>query len=114
MSWFTSGLRDSIYGLLGHSSQPSESMLVNRMEDIRETMLDLLGDEGSRFHPNVIRRIRYASDVQSLWYLRGDLMAVLAGVHGEASARRQVRTITDMFRGVLPSSLTPRTRALHG
>ena len=113
MSWITSGLRNSIYGLLGHS-QPSDSVLVNRMEDIRETMLDLLGDDGTRFHPNVTRRIRYASDVQALWYLRGDLMAVLAGVHGEASARRQVRAITDMFRGVLPRSLTSRSRALQG
>jgi len=114
MSWFTSGLRNSIYGLLGHSIQPSESLLVNRMEDIRETMLELLGDDGTRFHPNVTRRIRYATDVQALWYLRGDLMAVLAGVHGEVSARRQVRTITDMFRGVLPRSLTTRARAMHG
>ena len=114
MSWFTSGLRNSIYGLLGHATQPSESVLVNRMEDIRETMLELLGDDGTRFHPNVIRRIRYATDVQALWSLRGDLMAEQAGVHGEVSARRQVRDITDMFRGVLPRSLTSRTRAMHG
>ena len=87
MSWMTPGLRNSIYGLLGHS-EPSDSLLVNRMEDIRETMLELLGDEGARFHPSVTRRIRYATDIQALWYLRGDLMAVLAGVHGEASARR--------------------------
>ena len=87
MGWIRTGLRDSIYGLLGHS-QPSESTLVSRIEDIRESMLDLLGDEAARQYPNVIRRIRYATDVQALWYLRGDLMAVLAAHHGELQARR--------------------------
>ncbi|KQT10783.1 hypothetical protein [Ramlibacter sp. Leaf400] len=113
MAWITPSLRNSLYGLLGHA-QPSESLLDNRTEDIRESMLDLLGDNGARKHPNVIRRIRYASDVHSLWYLRGDLMAVLADVHGEAIARRQVRKLTDMFRGVLPGALTSRRSALFG
>ena len=31
--------------------------------------------------------IRYAGDVQGLWFLRGDLMAALASSHGEAAAR---------------------------
>jgi hypothetical protein len=113
MSWITPSLRNSLYGLLGHS-QPSESLLDNRLEDIREQMLELIdGDDGPR-HPHVIRRIRYATDLQALWYLRGDLMSVLAGMHGEAQARRQVRGITDMFRGLLPGSLTSRPSPLFG
>ena len=111
MGWISTSLRNSLYGLLGHS-QPSDSMLVSRMEDIRELMLDLLG-EAARHHPNVTRRIRYATDVQALWYLRGDLMAVLAAAHGESQARRQVRSVTDMFRGVVPGSLTSRPSPLR-
>lgn len=112
MSWIKPSLRNSLYGLLGHP-QVSESLLDNRMEDIRELMLELLG-ERARHHPQVTRRIRYATDIQALWYLRGDLMAVLAGTHGEAAARHQVRDVTDMFRGVLPGSLTSRPSPLLG
>lgn len=113
MRWFKPSLRNSIYGLLGHG-QPTESVLDCRMEDIRESMLELLGDDGARHHPQITRRIRYATDIQALWYLRGDLMAVLADVHGEAQARRQVRSVTDMFRGLLPGSLTSRPSPLLG
>ena len=113
MAWITPSIRNSLYGLLGHS-QPTESLLDNRTEDIRESMLDLLGDSGARSHPNVTRRIRYASDVHALWYLRGDLMAILADIHGEAQARTQVRKLTDMFRGLLPGALTSRRSALLG
>ena len=49
-----------------------------------------------------------AGDVQALWYLRGDLMAVLASLHGEAQARTHVQSVTDMFRGLLPRALTAR------
>ena len=107
MRWFTNSLRNSLYGLLGHA-QPSDTTLDSRMEDIRESMLDLLGTSGPRDFPQVTRRIRYAGDVQSLWYLRGDLMAVLASLHGEAQARSHIQSLTDMFRGLLPKALTAR------
>jgi hypothetical protein len=111
MGWISSTLRNSIYGMLGHG-QPTDSMLVSRMEDIRELMLELLGDAAPE-HPGVTRRIRYATDVNALWYLRGDLMAVLASSHGERQARRAVRNVTDMFRGVVPGSLTSRPSPLR-
>ena len=112
MRWFTSTLRDSLYGLLGHASTPTESRLFSGIEDIREAMLELIGDDGPRRFPQVTRRIRYATDIQALWYLRGDLMAILAALHGEAEARERVRAISTMFRGLLPPSLTGRSRAL--
>jgi hypothetical protein len=114
MRWLKPSLRSSIYGLLGHPPAPSESMLETGTEDIREAMLALLGNDGAKRHPQVTRRIRYASDIQALWYLRGDLMAALATVHGEALAREKVQAITDMFRGLLPASLHSRPSPLMG
>ena len=94
MRWFKGSIRSSIYGLLGNPAAPTESTLETGMEDIREAMLGLLGDAGPKQFPNVTRRIRYANDVQALWYLRGDLMAALAATQGEASAREKDRKST--------------------
>lgn len=114
MGWLKPNLRNSIYGLLGHPAAPTESTLQNGTEDIREAMLTLLGESGPQRFPQVIRRIRYANDIQALWYLRGDLMAALATLHGEIEARRKVQAITDMFNGLLPGSLNSRPSPLMG
>ena len=114
MRWFKGGLRNSVYGLLGNPVAPSDSMLENKTEDIREAMLELLGEAGTKQFSNVTRRIRYANDIQGLWYLRGDLMAALATTLGEAEARQQVQRITQMFQGMLPGSLNSRPSPLMG
>ena len=114
MRWFKGSIRSSIYGLLGNPAGPSDSSLETGTEDIREAMLTLLGDTGMKQFPNVTRRIRYANDVQALWYLRGDLMAALASTQGEAAAREKVSHITEMFHGLLPGSLTSRPSPLMG
>jgi hypothetical protein len=114
MRWFKANLRNSLYGLLGNPVTPSESVLESGTEDIREAMLGLLGEAGIRQFPHVTRRVRYANDVQALWYLRGDLMAALAATQGEAAARQKVQQITRMFQGLLPGSLTSRPSPLTG
>ena len=113
MRWFK-GVRNSVYGLMGNQGVPSDSVLEDRTEDIREAMLALLGEGGTKQFANVTRRIRYANDIQGLWYLRGDLMAALATTLGEAGAREQVQRITQMFHGMLPGSLTSRPSPLMG
>jgi hypothetical protein len=114
MRWFKGGLRNSVYGLLGNPAVPSESELEDGTEDIREAMLALLGDSASKEFASVTRRIRYANDIQALWYLRGDLMAALATTLGESDARQQVQRITEMFQGLLPASLNSRPSPLMG
>lgn len=115
MRWIKPSLRSSIYGLLGGTpSQPSESMLENGTEDIRQAMLDMLGGAGNQQFPQVTRRVRYANDVQALWYLRGDLMAALSAMQGEVQAREQILKLTGMFRGLLPAGLTSRPSSLLG
>jgi hypothetical protein len=114
MRWLKPSLRNSIYGLLGHVTTPTDSTLENGLEDIREAMLALLGETGPKRFPQITRRIRYAADIQALWYLRGDLMATLATLDGETVAREKVQRITQMFRGLLPGSLTSRPSPLMG
>jgi hypothetical protein len=113
MRWFK-GVRNSVYGLLGNPVAPSDSVMDTGTEDIREAMLSLLGDSGTKQFANVTRRIRYANDIQALWYLRGDLMAALATTLGEQQARQQVQRITMMFQGLLPGSLNSRPSPLMG
>lgn len=112
MRWFKGSLRQSIYGLLGNPVLPSESVLDSGTEDIREAMLSLLAEAGGRQFANVTRRVRYANDIQALWYLRGDLLAALASVHGEMAAREKLQRITRMFHGLLPASLNSRPSPL--
>ncbi len=114
MGWFKANLRSSIYGLLGNPAAPSDSILENGIEDIRDSMLGMLGPDALTQHPQITRRIRYASDVHALWYLRGDLMGVLASVHGELAAREQLASLTAQFQGLLPGGLNSRPSPLVG
>ena len=114
MNWFSGTLRNSIYGLLGNPPTPSESILEAGVEDIREVMLALLAEAGGKQFANVTRRVRYANDIEALWYLRGDLLASLAAAHGEVAARDKVQRVTQMFRGLLPGGLNSRPSPLMG
>jgi hypothetical protein len=69
-------------------------------------MLQELGDYGERKFPAVVRRVRYALDVQGLWYARSDVMAILANTYGETVAREKIAGISGRFNGLLPKSMT--------
>lgn len=114
MRWFKSDLRSSFFALFasGRPPAPAESLLEIDVEDIREAMLALAGNLEDKRFAHVGRRIRYAADAVSLWYLRADLMAMLASTDGEAQAREKVRTITEMFDRLLPQGLKSRPSPL--
>lgn len=114
MRWLKPGLRNSIYGMLGNPSPPTDSILESSTEEIREAMLTVLSDTGQKNFPNVARRLRYANDVQALWYLRGDLMAALAALYSESVAREKIAGITEQFHGLLPGGLNSRPSPLVG
>ena len=100
-------LRNSCMTLLGRT-EPTPQVLNARIEVIREMMLQELGDYGEKKFPAVARRVRYAPDVQGLWYARSDVMAILANTHGEMVAREKIAKISGRFNGLLPKSLTGR------
>ena len=60
----------------------------------------------------VRRRIRYAVSVEALWFMRGELMAVLSRSHGEAVALEYISIIGEMFDDLLPQGLRSRPSPL--
>jgi hypothetical protein len=108
MPTFAPQMRSSLMALLGRT-EPTPQILSARVEVIRELMLHELGDYGERKFPSVARRVRFAPDVQGLWYARSDVMAILANTYGETVAREKVADISSRFKGLLPKSLTSKT-----
>lgn len=115
MRWFKPHLK-SIHALFsGHASPENESTLLDLgIEDIRHAMLALIEELDGPHAAVVERRVRYAADVLALWYLRGDLMALLASRYGEAGARDRLDPVSDMFRAMLPQGLRSRPSPLGG
>ena len=111
MRWFKPNIRSSLYGLLGNAGA-SDSRMLGAEDAIREAMLALLDAYGAKQFPQVVRRIRYADDLEALWYLRGDLMAALAASLDESRARKMVDSITAQFQGLLPQGLSSRPSPL--
>ena len=112
MPSFAPYLRSSLMALLGRN-EPTPQALKARTEVIRELMLHELGDYGEKKFPAVARRVRYAPDVQGLWYARSDVMAILANTYGETVAREKIANISGRFNGLLPKSLTGKIGFKH-
>ena len=106
------GLTASLFGMLpGRRNIPSRS--EDRMDEIRQCMMDCLGEDGAARFPAVVRRVRWTADAADLWYLRSFLMAALCQLHGERTARRQMATISHLFEGLLPGGLASRPSPLE-
>ena len=107
MPSFVPQLKTSYMALLGRT-EPTPEALNARIEIIRQLMLRELGEYGEKKFPAVTRRVRYAPDIQGLWYARSDVMAILDTTYGEILARQKVADISNRFNGLLPKSLTVR------
>ncbi|MBO9514306.1 MAG: hypothetical protein J7549_09330 [Variovorax sp.] len=80
-----------------------------KMGQIRTAMLSLLQVHGGHSVQRVAQRVRFAGDLEALWYLRQDVLTALSAVDGEVAARRQMRQINRLFKGGLPNTMGPRT-----
>jgi hypothetical protein len=107
MRWVKTTI-SSVWGMMGLQPIPNEDELHDRTEEIRDQMLDILGDSGAALRPVVRRRIQYAPDLEALWYLRSDWMATIAATQGEAAAAAHVRRLNIRFSGLLPEGLQSR------
>jgi hypothetical protein len=102
----------SMQGLLG-LAVPDEGRNAFRIEDIRQAMLDSLGDDGCANYPHIERRVLFAPDLQGLWYLRTDMMVAISSLRGEVVASQRIRQITSMFEGLLPRGMVSRPGTLR-
>ena len=111
MRWVKTTI-SSVWGLIGMQPVPTENELIDRTEQIRENMLEVLGEAGAILRPVVQRRLQYAQDIEALWYLRSDWMAAVSATQGESAAAAHVRRINTMFNGLLPGGLQSRPSGL--
>ena len=118
MRWNKPNLRNNLQGLLGRDKPSSTAWVRDQgLEEMRRAMLHslmgLTGCEVARMN----MRLRYAGDIEALWYLRSDLLDTLTQLRGETSAQTVLDRITPMFQGQLPLSLRvpqmPHTPRAH-
>ena len=104
-------LTTSLMGLL---SEPTpEVSAKGRIAVVRQAMLDQLADLAAGPQLTKMRtRILYAPDLQSLWYLRSDIMTLLAEALGESVATKRLAAISTQFDGLLPAAQMSRPNRL--
>lgn len=116
MRWIKPNLRNSLHAIFSwtpSSAAPTQPHLEFTIDDIRDRMLALVPDGVQDERATIIRRrIRYADSVESLWFLRGELMAILAKTKGEAKALEIVSGVSEMFDDLLPAGLRSRPSPL--
>ena len=105
MRWNKPNLRNNLHDLLGRDKPSSTAWVRDQgLEEVRRAMLHslmgLTGCEVARMN----MRLRYAGDIEALWYLRSDLLDTLTLLRGEAIAQTVLDRITPMFQGQLPLS----------
>jgi hypothetical protein len=115
MRWFkTKDLRSSIYAMFSVSTAATpRAEDPATMDQIREAMLAMAAMDHGERAAGLARRIRYATDLQALWFMRGELMQLLARDHGEMAAREKVDELSVMFTNLLPSGLRSRPSPLN-
>lgn len=86
-------------GWLSAGSEPAGGLPLT--DHARKAMLDLLLFDGMGMdeagHLALLRRIRYARDLDALWYLRPELVCALAAQLGERVARERVNRLALYF-----------------
>lgn len=116
MRWFKPNLRHSLHAIFSASLLPRREVedpdTLCSLEDIRDRMADLLIPYTDDRAAILRRRIRYADGVESLWFMRGELMAVLSRTLGEAASLEVVAGVSEMFDDLLPQGLRSRPSPL--
>lgn len=108
MRWSKTTLRNSFFGWLAPTPAPVIEPTVG-LEDIRHAMLSGLLDQDRTHYTTLERRLIRAKDIQTLWYLRSELMHALSEHRGESHAKAQLDDITRMFDGLVSPGLVPRS-----
>jgi hypothetical protein len=117
MRWFnTKDIRSTITAIFSVSTAPPPTPEEHAaaVENIRRKMLAMAVMGNAERSETLTRRIRYAANIESLWYARSELMHLLAREHGEAIARERVEALSELFREVLPRGLRSRPSPLDG
>jgi hypothetical protein len=110
MRWTKPSLRDDVLDPAGRDQPSSTGWVRNQgLEEVRKAMLQALSGLAGCEVARMNLRLRYAADIEALWYLRADLFNTLAPLQGESGARGAVDQLTLLFSGRLPTMPRPAT-----
>lgn len=104
MSWKMSRISSSLMSLLREPEPTAKEHSLTQLECIRQALLDCMAFflEPHAVRPKVWDRVMQAQDIQTLWFLRSDVMHMLSDRCGESIARNKVRLVTELFQGHVP------------
>ena len=89
------GIGDSIWSALsGDASNSPDAVL----ESVRAAMLLVVEKYGGEDHYRLDMKINFAHEIAELWYLRPELMHVVAAAQGEQVAQECMAGITALFK----------------
>lgn len=88
------GIRDSIWSVLGRDTSDAADVALER---VRSAMLLALEQYGDEKHVRLDMKVSSAREIAELWYLRPEIMHLVASAHGEEVARVCVAKITALF-----------------
>lgn len=83
----SSSLLTTLQGIMFGSDTRGPSV-EERLDVIRQRMLDSLGGTDGLQMSALQRRVLFAPDAESLWYLRPEVLMNIAAVRGERMARQ--------------------------
>jgi hypothetical protein len=106
LSRFTS----SLISLLDEATLTTDAAVEIRTEEIRQVMLNAISEfeDEQATSPTLWNMVTHAPSIQTLWYLRSDLLIFLSRRSGEKVASERLLIITETFRGVIPRSQMPK------
>ena len=108
MNWFSSGRSQA--GSESAGAGHAHAIHREGTETIRAAMLETLAGADSPAARMLMLRIHCAGDAVGLWYMRPEVMSVLASRHGEAMARQTLARLSVHFRELLPEGLAAQLR----
>lgn len=106
MRWNKPNIRNDLHDLLSRDKPSSTAWVRDQgLEAVRRAMLQnltgLTGCEVARMS----MRLRYAGDIEALWYLRTDLFNTLLPYRGQAVTQELLDQVTPLFQGLFPMSV---------
>jgi len=102
MGWKISRISTSLMGLLRETEKDSPQELERIRSGIVDCIASYMNDHNEQ--RAVWRKVLYAPDIQTLWYLRSDVMHLLSDHCGEPLASEKIQALTEMFRGHIPAA----------
>ncbi len=100
-------LRHSFWALLGQPETEAPEAVVERVRlAMRRAVEEHLGLDAKA--KVLQRQLVSARDLESLWYMRPEIMNAIAGKCGESRARHCLLDLTALFKGHHPGATASR------